>query len=62
MRAMTSGELHDAIHKALEEVDRKLASGELDQSGRFYTGEELAADVVTGELRKPVKKTEAPAA
>lgn len=42
MRTMTSEELHNAMEEALAEVDRQLASGELDQSGRFWTDEELA--------------------
>jgi hypothetical protein len=60
MKQLTSDELHDALHKALAEVDRKLASGELDQSGRFYTDEELRAGAGTGRIsqksRKPPKK------
>ena len=59
---LTSRQILDGVDKALEEMDRRLASGELDQSGRFYTDEELAAGAATGEVRKPVKKTEAPAA
>jgi hypothetical protein len=55
---MTSREIHEAIHQALAEVDRRLASGELDGSGRYYTDEELAAGAATGgkrTLAKPVK-------
>lgn len=62
MKAMTSYDLHDAIRKALAEVDRRLDTGELDGSGRYYTDEELAADVATGERRLPAKSKEAPAA
>jgi hypothetical protein len=40
---MTSNELHEAVHKALAEVSRRLESGELDGSRRYYTDEELAA-------------------
>ena len=43
MKQMTSRELHDAVHDALEEVSRRLESGELDGSGRYYTDEELDA-------------------
>ena len=39
---LTSSELHDRIGKALDEISRQLASGELDQSGRYYTDEQLA--------------------
>jgi hypothetical protein len=41
MRSMTSRELHQAIRKALAEVPRRLASGELDRSGRYYSDSEL---------------------
>jgi hypothetical protein len=61
MKEMTSREMLDTVAKALSEVDRRLASGELDGSGRFYTDEELAAGAATGRKEKPVKK-EAPAA
>lgn len=53
---MTSEERHEAVHQALAEVDRRLASGELDGSGRFYTDAELAAGAATGNY---VKKTAA---
>jgi hypothetical protein len=53
MKNMTSEEMHEAVHLALEEVDRRPASGKLDHSGRYYTYEELAAGAATGELKKP---------
>ena len=56
MKKMSSDELHEAIHRALAEVDRRLAAGELDGSGRFYTDEELAAGAATGKI---VKKSHA---
>jgi hypothetical protein len=59
---MTSDELHEAIHRALDEVSRRLDSGELDGSGRYYTDEELAAGAATGEQRTPAKPAEADAA
>jgi hypothetical protein len=63
MKQMTSNEFHEAVHKALAEVDRKLASGELDQSGRFYTDEQLRAGAATGGLPKtPRKPSQKPAA
>jgi ABC-type branched-subunit amino acid transport system ATPase component len=46
--SMTSNDLHRAIHLALAEVSRKLASGELDGTGRYYTDAELAAGAATG--------------
>jgi hypothetical protein len=62
MRNMTSQEMFDKVHRALDEVDRRLASGELDGSGRFYTDEELAAGAATGRPKKPAPKAEDPAA
>jgi|HubBroStandDraft_6_1064221.scaffolds.fasta_scaffold4583267_1 hypothetical protein len=62
MRQMTSIELHDAIRQALAEVSRRLASGELDQSGRYYTDQELAAGAATGRNEKPAPSAESPAA
>jgi hypothetical protein len=59
---MSSDEWHEAVRRGLAEVDRRLASGELDGSGRFYTDEELAAGAATGQIKKPAKKKEAPAA
>jgi hypothetical protein len=66
-KQMTSNEWHEAARKGLAEVDRRLASGELDGSGRFYTDEELRAGAATGrlkkrELKKPEPKAEEPAA
>jgi hypothetical protein len=62
MKEMTSREMLDSVEKALAEVDRRLASGELDGSGRFYTDKELAAGAATGRTKKPKGKTQAPAA
>ncbi len=59
---MTSRQILDSVDQALAEVDRRLASGELDGSGRFYTDEELAAGAATGRLnRKPLSKADAKA-
>jgi hypothetical protein len=58
VRNLDSHELQEAIHQALAEVSRRLRSGELDQSGRFYTDEKLAAGAATGgaiERAKPNK-------
>lgn len=52
MKKLNSDELHDAIHQALNEVDRRLKSGELDGSGRYYTDEELASGAATGAKSK----------
>jgi len=59
---MTSRELLDAVDKALAEIPRLLASGELDGSGRFYTDEQLAAGAATGRKRQPEESAAAPAA
>ena len=62
MSSMTSEEFHDSVHAALEEVSRRLASGQLDGSGRFYTDEELARGAATGRTDTPESAAEAPAA
>ena len=53
---MTSQQYLTAIDEALAEVSRRLASGELDGSGRFFTDEELAQGAAMGELKKDIKK------
>lgn len=62
MKKLNSRELHEAIDRALAEVSRRLASGELDQSGRYYTDEELAAGAATGRVLSPAKPKRATAA
>jgi hypothetical protein len=47
---MTSREIHEAVHQALAEVDRRLASAE------------LAAGAAEGGKRAPVKPVKANAA
>lgn len=59
---MTARELLNAIDEALAEVSRKLASGELDGSGRFFTEEELAAGAAAGVAGKKKNSEAAPAA
>jgi hypothetical protein len=59
---MTSREIHDAIDSGMAEVSRRLASGELDGSGRYYTDAELAAGAATGGKRIPAKPAKANAA
>jgi hypothetical protein len=59
---MTVQEIFDAVDNGLAEVSRKLASGELDGSGRFFTDEELAAGAATGLLKKKEDSKSAPAA
>jgi hypothetical protein len=62
VKNLTSRELHETIGRALAEVDRRLASGELDGSGRYYTEAELAAGAATGGKRTPAKPVKANAA
>ena len=45
---MTSRQKLEAVDYALAEVTRRLESGELDRSGRYYSDEELAAGAATG--------------
>jgi len=59
---MTIQEIFDAIDRGMAEVKRRLASGELDGSGRFYIDEELTAGSATGQAKKPKAKATAPAA
>jgi hypothetical protein len=54
---MTSQEIHDAIDSGMAEVSRRLESGELDGSGRYYSDEELAAGAATGG-KLPARKRE----
>ena len=59
---MTSRQMQDAVDHALAEVSRRLASGELDGSGRYYTDAELAEGAATGGKRTPPKPQKAAAA
>ena len=52
----------DAVDQALAEVSRRLESGELDGSGRYYTDEELASGADTGGNLRPAKTKKASAA
>lgn len=62
MRHLNSQELHEAIDQALAEVSRRLESGEIDGSGRYFTDEELAAGAATGGDLKRSKTKKASAA
>jgi hypothetical protein len=59
---ITSRQYLIAIDRALAEVSCRLASGELDGSGRFFTDEELAAGAATSDLSKKQKSEAASAA
>ena len=43
MTDLTSEQIHDAFDRALKEVARRYAAGELDMSGRYWTDDELKA-------------------
>jgi hypothetical protein len=58
---MTVQEIFDAVDSGMAEVSRRLASGELDGSGRYYTDAELAAGAATGGKRTPAKPEKAAA-
>jgi hypothetical protein len=62
MTHRSSQGIHEAIRRGLDKVPQRLASGEDNGSGRFYTDEELAAGAATGHPEKPAKKKEVPAA
>ncbi|MGA2252661.1 hypothetical protein [Terracidiphilus sp.] len=59
---MTSEEIHEAMHRALEIVDRQIADGTLDQSGRFYSDEELEAQRAALAAGKAAQKSKVSAA
>jgi hypothetical protein len=56
MGTMTIEAIFEAIDSGMAEVSRRLASGELDQSGRYYTDEELAAGAATGIKATPKRR------
>ena len=47
---MTSREILEAVERGMAEVSRRLESGELDGSGRYYTDQQLAAVAATGGM------------
>jgi len=59
---MTSRERLNSVDWALEEVSRRLESGELDGSGRYYSDDELAAGAATVGKRLPAEPEKASAA
>ncbi len=59
---MTVQEIFDAVDSGMAEDSRRLASGELDGSGRHYTDEELATGAATGGTLIPAKPVKANAA
>lgn len=59
---MRSREILDAVDQALAEVSRRLESGELDGSGRYFTDEELAAGAALSGMKMPKKNVGPPVA
>jgi len=59
---MTSRQMLDTVDQALDEVARRLESGELDGSGRYYSDEELAAGAALGGKSLPAKPEKVSAA
>jgi len=54
---MTSEKIFEAVDSGMAEVSRRLESGELDDSGRYHTDEELAAGTATGGGHPSAKRT-----
>jgi hypothetical protein len=54
MGTMTSQEIFKAIDEGMAEIAGKLASGEIDGSGRYWTDEELATGVAKDGKLDPV--------
>jgi hypothetical protein len=51
---MTTQEIFKAIDEGMAEVASKLASGELDGSGRYWSDEELSSGVAKDGKLEPV--------
>jgi hypothetical protein len=59
---MTVQEIFEAVDCGMAEVSRRLESGELDGSGRYYSDEELAAGAALDGKRAAAKPEKASAA
>lgn len=57
MSTFSTQQLFDSIDSSMAEVVRRLASGELDVSGRFWTDAELAAGAATQPLHVQTSRT-----
>ncbi len=57
---MTALEFFKAVDKGMAEVSAKLASGEIDGSGRYWTDEELATGIAADGKLDPVPVKTAP--
>ena len=63
MKSLNSRELHSTVDRALAEVERRLASGELDQSGRYYSDAEVLKLVIRSKSKTArVRRSSRPAA
>ncbi len=51
---MTPSEFFRAVDEGMAEVSAKLASGELDGSGRYWTDEELATGIAAEGKLNPI--------
>jgi hypothetical protein len=60
MGTMTPSEFFKAIDEGMAEVSAKLASGELDGSGRYWTDEELATGIADEGKLNPIPVKTAP--
>ena len=54
---MSSKTIFEAVDSGMAEVARRLESGELDGSGRYYTDEELAAGAALNGKAAPAKQS-----
>ena len=54
---LTSRQMLTAMDQALAEVARRLASGELDQSGRYYSDAELKTQLHSRPQRRSVSRS-----
>lgn len=54
MGTVTAQEIFRAIDEGMAEISSKLASGELDGSGRYWTDEELASGAAKDGKLDPV--------
>ena len=52
---MTTEEIFKAIDEGMAEIAGKLASGELDGSGRYWSDEELTSGVAKDGKLEPVR-------
>ena len=62
MNNMTVQEIFDAIDSGMKQIAQKLATAELDGSGRFWTDEELASGAATDARLNPAPTSKESAA